>query len=135
MVVMIIGAILSFISGAGLFSGRTYESWGVSAEQIYSVFPGMKSCDMVYSVILIAVGVFRIIVRNRLKQFRANGPESLKILYYISIGAILLYILWASSVTKINMLTSSNIGSLISGVLFLVINTSYYKKRSSLFIN
>ena len=135
MVIMIIGAVISFISGASLFSGASYESQGVDADLIYRMYPGMKSCDMVYSVVLMAIGVFKIIVRNRLSRFRANGPESLKILYFISIGASLIYISWASSATRVNMLTSSNITSVFSSVLFLIINTSYYKKRSSLFVN
>ena len=135
MVIMIIGAVISFISGAGLFSGASYESQGVDADLIYRMYSGMKSCDMVYSVVLMAIGVFKIIVRNRLSRFRANGPESLKILYFISIGASLIYISWASSATRVNMLTSSNITSVFSSVLFLIINTSYYKKRSSLFVN
>jgi len=135
MVMLIIGAIVTIISGAILVAGGTYESRGVRAAQIYSVFPALKSCDMFYSVILIALGVFRIIVRNRLNQFRANGPFSLKIQYCLSIGAGLVYTLWASAATGMNMFTASNFISLASGAVFLMINSAYYKKRSSLFVN
>ena len=102
---------------------------------VYDAYPDLKTADTFYGIAAIALGVFQIIVRNRLSRFRANGPESLKILYFISIGASLIYISWASSATRVNMLTSSNITSVFSSVLFLIINTSYYKKRSSLFVN
>lgn len=135
MVVMVIGSVLIVFSGIALLTGMQYNRAGVEAEDIYRTFPGLKSCDMCYGIILIALGVFQFIVRNRLKQFKENGPSSLKILYILSIAASLGYMLWANAATGVNMFTSSNVSSLIASGTLLFINNSYYSKRMDLFVN
>ena len=140
MVVMIISAIFTIISGISYLAGFEYSEYqytqnGVNASMIYNAFPGLKACDTFYGVALIALGVFEFTVRNRLKQFRANGPGSLKIMYILSIAASVIYLVWASSATGINLLNSANLASLGISVLLLIINSVYYSKRSSLFVN
>ena len=135
MVVMVISAIFTAIDGIGKITGAEYRSEGLVAEQVYSAYPGLKNCDTVYGIALIALGVFQFVVRNRLNQFRANGPFSLKIMYVISIVAGVIYIIWASSVIGINLFNTSNLGSIGGSVAFLIINSVYYSKRSELFVN
>ena len=135
MVMMIIGSILTVINGISIMSGTEYTRQGLVASSVYSSYPGLKSCDMFYGVVVIALGVFQFIVRNRLKQFRRNGPSSLRIMYILAIGAHLIYLVWASSATSINLFNSSNLGSIASSVILMIINSVYYSKRSELFIN
>ena len=135
MVVMIIGAIFMIINGASLLTGTEYSRNGADAETVYRLYPGLKACDIFYGAVLIAIGVFEFIVRNRLNQFRQNGPFSLKILYGLSITASILYMLWFTSVTSSNAFTNSNLASLATSVALLIINSSYYAKRSELFVN
>lgn len=135
MVIMILGGILTIANGLSQLMGAGYMREGITAAQIYGRFPGLKSCDVFYGIVLIALGVYEFVVRNRLNKFQVNGPGSLKTLYFLSIAGSLIYLLWASSTTGVNLLTSDNLGSLISSVAFLCINSIYYSKRSSLFIN
>ena len=48
---------------------------------------------------------------------------------------MIFYLIWASAVTKINLLNGANLASLGISVLLLVINSVYYSKRSALFVN
>lgn len=140
MVVMIISAVFTIINGISFIAGFEYSEYqftkyGASASMVYNAFPGLKTCDTFYGVAMIALGVFEFTARNRLKQFRMNGPGSLKIMYVLSIGACIIYLIWASAVTKINLLNGANLASLGISVLLLVINSVYYSKRSALFVN
>ena len=135
MVVMIIGAVFTVINGIGVLLGTEYSKEGISAEQVYIAYPGLQLCDMVYGAAVIALGVFQFIARNRLKQYRENGPGSMKILYILSIAASLIYLVWASSVTSINLFNLTNLGSIGGSVALLIINSIYYSKRSELFVN
>ena len=133
MVVMIIGAILSVVNGFNTLTGNTYLSQGVSADQVYAVYPGLKSCDVVYGIAVIALGVYEWIVRNKLHKFSASGPSMLKSLYIASIAAELLYLAAASSATYLNMFTASTLGSIAGSVIFFIINSIYYSRRKELF--
>ena len=135
MVVMILGGVLAIANGLNQLMGSVYMGQGITADRIYSYYPGMKSCDTFYGIVLIALGVYEFIVRSRLNKFQTNGPNSLKVLYILSIVGGLIYLLWTSSSTGINMLNSSSLGSIGSSILFLIINSIYYSKRSSLFVN
>ena len=135
MVIMILGGIVTIANGLNMMMGSEYLSSGYNSSQVYRVFPGLKGCDTFYGIALIALGVFEFIVRNRLNNFRANGPTSMKAMYILSIIASLIYIAWASSTTGVSLFNSSNMGSLVSSVLFLIINSVYYSKRGDLFVN
>lgn len=135
MVIMILGGIMTIINGAIAMTGSAYLGNGYDSSVVYSVFPGLKSCDMFYGVALIALGVFEFTVRSRLKRFCANGPGSLRIMYILFIAVGVIYLAWASSATGIRLFDSSNTGSLVASVSLLVINHVYYSKRSELFVN
>ena len=134
MVTMIIGGILTILNGVNTMMGSEYISVGYDSAQVYRAFPGLKSCDIFYGIAMIALGVYEFIVRSRLNNFRINAPTSLKIMFVLSIMANLIYLAWASSVTGTSLFNSSNIGSLLVSVLFLIINSVYYSRRSELFV-
>ena len=135
MVVMIISAVLTVINGMGLLSGITYKTWDLDAEIFYETYPGMKACDIFYGIALISVGVFQVIVRNRLKQFCRNAPLSMQVMYGLAIASGLIYMLWASYAVGISMFDSSYMGSVGSSAVLLIINSIYYSKRKDLFVN
>ena len=135
MVVMILSAIATIINGAGILAGSEYMNQGIDMTGVYILYPGLKSCDMFYGVMLIAMGVFQFTVRSRLKHFRANGPGSLKVLYILAIISGLIYMIWATSATKTSYFNSSNLSSIGSSAILLMINSIYYSKRNELFVN
>ena len=135
MVIMILSGILLIANGINFISGTVHSGNGYDADLVYMVYPALKSYDMIYGIVLISLGVFEFIVRSRLRQFRRNGPGSLKVLYVSSIASNVLYLLAAGSATGIDAMTTSNLTTLGISAVFLFINISYYSKRSSLFVN
>ena len=135
MVVMIIGGILTILNGILTVAGTNYVRQGVTAEQVYRVFPRLKACDILYGIALIGMGIFEIIVRNRLHNFSRSGVSILNTLYILSPVITVLYLLLASSATNISLLDASTAGSVIASVVLLFINITYYGRRKDLFIN
>ena len=135
MVIMILRGILTVSNGIIALAGSEYMGQGLTAEQVYHRFPGLKSADMLYGLAMIALGVFQFVVRSRLNQFRANGPGMLKGWYIASLAVNVIYLLSVSSVLKVNTFNASSVGTLAGTVLFLIINSVYYSRRSELFVN
>ncbi len=135
MVVMILGGIITVANGINYVMGLEYTGFDLYFMGAYKAFPALKSCNMFYGIAMIAIGIFEFIVRRRLNQFRENGPMSLKILYILSIAVNMVYDVWASSATNMNLFSYSSISSYSGIVILFVINSIYYSKRSELFVN
>ena len=135
MVVMIIGAVVTVINGLLYITGFVYERNGVTSAQVYSTFPGIKSCDTVYGICLILVGVFQIIVRNHLHGFKKDALCLLVCLFSISLTINIFYQVIASFVADINPLDASVLGTVIGTLLYMIPTIVYYQKRSVLFVN
>ena len=139
MVMMIISAVFTIINGFGVISGIEYVKEGLqppwSCSPCACAFPALKSCDVFYGIVIICLGIYQFVVRNSLNQFRKNGPSLLKSLYLLSIIAGIIYMSSVSSITGTNLFSSTNMGSVGSSVLFLILNSIYYSKRSELFVN
>ena len=136
MVTMIIGAVMTMINGIGTMSGTSYTSLGLSAQEIYSRYPGLKTIDLLFGAGAIIIGVYQLYVRNQLNAFRRNAPGRLKILYIAAIAFNALNMLAVSSVLKTDSLdTHTFFLSCLSTVAALVINHIYYSKRSGMFVN
>ena len=133
MVAMIIGAILTILSGILTVTGYQYFTSGVEASRVYDVYPGLRGCDIAYGVAMIAIGIFQIFVRNRLNSFSRSGIPSMVVLYIVSIASTVVYLLVAGSVSRLNLFDSSAVASLILSAAFLIINCIYYFKRRELF--
>ena len=136
MVLLIISAILSIADGIAVLSGAYIQSYRVSAERLYSYYPGLKTLTWAGGVISIALGVFRFTVRKRLKNFMENGPRSLYSLYVISIVVAVLTLLIGSAIIKTPITNYSKDWTktaLTACGLFL--QKKYYDKRSELFVN
>ena len=86
------------------------------------------------NVTRIAMGVFQVIVWKRLKGYR-SGPVSLKVMYVLGIVLNIVNLSWMSSAMNTNMFNVWNCCYIIGLVVMLIINSSYYAKRSELFVN
>ena len=135
MVVMIIGAILTVISGITTITGTQYAQQGLDVYYIYHIYPNLKTCDAFYGLGTILLGVFQLITRNRLNRFRKNGPTMLKSWYILSILIQCLYLLSFSSITGIDTFNQSTITNLLGSLIMLLINGVYYSHRKDMFIN
>ena len=136
MVLLIISAIVGIAEGIAVLSGAYIESHGVSAERLYSYFPGLKTLVWAGGVITIALSVFKFTVRKRLKNFMESGPRSLYTLYVINIVVSVLALLIGSAIVKTPITNYSKDWTKIAlTVCGLFIQKKYYGKRSELFIN
>jgi hypothetical protein len=128
------GAVLNVISGISLLTGSVY---GEDAALVYEVFDNLKMIDVIFVVLLIALAAFGVFTRFRLSGYYKNGPLMLIALYAFVIVAdlgymIALYAVLPEMVTN-ELDLSSTISSAVTSVAMIVINFSYFKKRSHLF--
>ena len=128
------GAILHFITGISVLTGAQYLNEGVQAEMVYDAFPGLKSVDTFYGLILIAFAVYQIVVRFYLARFKAIAPKMLISTYIIAIVCELFYGMVASEIIG-QSLMSDIISSLTPSVVMLIINYKYFKNRKECFVN
>lgn len=129
-------AILNILTGITHLSGMTYAAAGVTAKEVYAYFgQGLHVLDIAMGVIMIALGVFSIIVRFQLAGYKKQGPKMLLVLYGVSLVVSILYSIIASAMTSVNVVDSSSISSLVVSVVMIFVNYIYFKKRAHLFCN
>lgn len=127
---------MNIISGLLTMTGANYDLYGSgSAALVYSFYRGLKACDIIYGILLIAVGAFAIYTRFMLAKFRKSGPQCLYLIYGIQAVISLLYTLIASLLIGGNAFSADVISSIIAGVAMIFINRVYFKKRSYMFVN
>ncbi len=129
------GALFTFLSGVSYLTGRQYDG---NADQVYSVFSGLKTVDMIFGIIYIAIAIFMIYVRFQLAGFKRGAPGKLISLYVIQLVAIFAYTLVVSVTIHIpwsEIFNFSIIPSLIVSIVMIFVNRYYYSKRAHLFVN
>ena len=80
---LMIGALVNALNGASFVTGRIYNTPYTTATEVYGDYPLLKICDVVYGALLIGLALYEVHARQRLLQFRRNGPET----YYIFVIA------------------------------------------------
>lgn len=134
---LVAGAVLNILYGINYITGGVYfaQSNGtVSADRVYSVYAGMKTVDVVYGLLLLALAAFSIYTRFRLSKFRKNGPMCLCMVYAIGAATTLIYAVSVLAVTGVDSM-SQNIVSILVSVAFALGNYKYFYQRKDLFIN
>ncbi len=128
------GAVLNLSNAVACLNGTQY---GNQAAQVYTVYSGMKTVDVIYGIALLALTAYMIYVRFELARFKIGAPSKLYVLYIINVVLGVLYTIVVSSVTRLpfSSLLSDSVGPIIGAVIMLFINQNYYNKRLELFIN
>lgn len=127
-------AALNILSGIGYFTNLLY---GELTTEIYAAYPTLKLFDMGAGVALIVLALFQFVVRGRLKKLCSNGPKLLIASYVMFIvfnvvTAIVPAILAPAYLTVDSAYLIENI---VSQIVMIAINSSYYKKREDVFVN
>ena len=137
LVLLIIGAVVNVLTGVFFVAGeKVLTTRGlVDVTEYYSKYPGLKNSYWTSTVLSIAAGVFQVIVWKRLKEYRSNGPVSLKAMYVLAVVFRLIDLSCMSSAMNTNLFNTGNCLTVIAWVVLLIINSSYYAKRSELFVN
>lgn len=130
------GGVLNIGTGIMQLTGTIYEMYGVSgvtAGLVYRVYgDGLKFLDIFCGIALIAIGAFAFVVRDKLAKFKPEAPKFITIIYAVTLGVAVFYIVAATAITNVSMI-ESQITSISMSVVFLCVNINYFKKRAFLF--
>lgn len=142
------GGVMDIINGiTGLTGGQYNREMGDGAAKIvYAAFPGLKTVDVIYGILVIGLGIFGFVTAYRLLYKLKGSPKLLLILYaasavisivYLIIGMVILNN--ASNAHGVELDTGrfilQAIWTAIIAVLLIVLNRIYYRKREYLFVN
>ena len=135
---LIASAIINSIYSFGYISGNIYlvETNGVvSAEQVYAYYGiGLQAVDMVYGLFLIAFAILAFVVRHKLANYKSDSLKFIKIFYSLSVGIPFLYSIFVAAITRQALAVQSVIYAIV-GLVFLILNIKYFKKRAHLFVD
>ena len=128
---LIVNAIWSVITGLGYMNRYRDAEWLA----FFKTVPGLQVYTVFCGVAQIAIGVFAITVYNKLRQYRKDGPVSLKVMYSICIIVPMVLQVWQGRIlpqSKVDRLTLLDI---MKNIVMLVINSAYYARRKNIFVN
>ena len=135
------GAVLNAINGILMLTGAQY---GSDAADVYAMMPSLKTVDTLFGLTSIATAALQIYTRFQLSGFKRNALTFLTACYGIVAALSLAYLLAASTIindfantfgVEGYALSASDFSSILSPIVFCVINYVYFKKRADLFVN
>ena len=135
---LIIGALSLLSNGVLYITGTVYTREGLSSDQVYAVFPTLKSIDISFGILYLALAVGSLYTCRGLAQLKQNGPILLKAVIIISMLMNIAYPLISLSAMKLPVSMSFNagqLGNLLASAIYLLVIWIYYDKRKSMFIN
>ena len=135
---LIAGAIINLIYSFNYISGGIYfvETNGeVSAEQVYAYYgTGLQVVDVFYGFFLIAFAILAFVLRHKLANYEPDSLKFVKIFYSLSAGVPFLYAILVAAITGQSLAVQA-VTSAIVGLVFLLLNIKYFKKRAHLFVD
>ena len=132
LVFLIVNAIWSIIAGIGYMNRYRDPEWIA----YFKTVPGLQTYIVFCGVAQIALGAYAITVYNKLRQYRKEGPASLKKMYILCIVVPILLLVWKGRVLpQSRVIDSVTLIDLIKNALMLAINSAYYANRKHLFVN
>ncbi len=132
-IALVFSSFMDFWSGYQLLTGASYGG-KEEAAKIYAMYDGMKTVDMMYSALLILVGILALYVRNQLYHYRRNSPTKLLLLYVMNCVVSLYYSVGVSMITGMDLLDTDIHYAVITAVIMIIINKIYFDKRKHLFV-
>lgn len=135
---LIIGALFLLSSGVFYINGTVYTREGLNSDQVYAIFPALKSIDISFGILYLALAVGSLYTCRRLAQQKQNGPILLKAVIIVSMLMNIAYPLISLSAMRLPVSMSFNagqLGNLLASAIYLIIIWIYYDKRKSMFIN
>ncbi len=132
-------AVINVISGISQITGMVYYDpfTETTAQIVYQTFPGLQVVDIIIGILTIALGVLAVVVRFALAKFKAIGPKLLTLFYAFSCVINIIYsLLVIILVPELAVsLSSDTVTSIITSVIMIFANKTYFTKRQELFVN
>lgn len=137
-ILFIIGALANFGTGGQYISGNVYNSSSpeITSEMVYSIYGNvLKSIDVIYGIILVALAIIQIYICISLKKMKRNSPNMFTCVYSIGLGVNMLYTISSALITGVYTNVVSSIITIIMCGIFAWLDYTYYKKRMFMFTN
>lgn len=119
---LFLGAGLNLITGLAYIFG------------VYDDYNLPDSFGYVFGILSIGMAIIGIVARQKLASFSFDGPKWLTIVYAAAIGYDVLYYISYWMVTEKNAFTFFSFLGLVTRVIVLLVNMSYYEHREALFV-
>ena len=136
---LIAGAVLNLANGVMMVTGGIYsvQTGGqATADLIYSMYGmSLKMVDMFYGIVLFAIAVLAIMARNKLANYKNDGPKFLYLVYGISLGVVLVYNILVGAITGVGIFNVTTVTQLVIQGIMIYSNIVYFNKRLHLFVN
>ncbi len=130
------GAICGTVYGFMWLTGEIYfvqTNGKITASDVYTYYGNaLKFVDVLYGLCLIALAVFSLVLRHKLAKYKADAPKLVYIFYFLSVAVGFMYSVLDSVVTSMPI-DSSVILNCIEGIVMLLLNVRYFKRRAHLF--
>lgn len=134
---LIAGAVVNILYSFSYLTGSMYvteTNGAVTAEEVYAYYgEGLQVADIAYGIFLIGFGVFAIILRHKLANYEQDAPVFVYIFYSILAGAPIAYNCIVAAITVQLGIVYNAIPSFIAGLVLLLCNVRYFKRREHLF--
>jgi len=106
-------------------------------ELVYSFYSGLQAVDVIMGIITLILAAMCIVTRFQLTGLKKSGPAMYYGVYIANIVVSIVYVILVCAVFigNFDSIPSQSITSCVSGVIFLVINITYFGKRKLVFKN
>ena len=157
-VILWVSIISNLISGIMYFTGSIYLGF---TDEVYEMLPSMKTLDTFSGIFSIFMIVFVFSVWHGLHNYKSRGPKLLTVVYVLDIVFLVIYTFSMSSIIggaettiiygstymsggymyqqylDLSALEFQPVGivSIISKIVFAIVNHIYFKNRADLFVN
>ena len=126
LVILVCGCLINMITAISTMSGYPYSQQGYAPEDFYNAYPGLKTCDLIYSIGLFLAAALKLLSFYLLKGFKKAGPILLAVTYFYCIALGFGYLMLATKATGVSMFSSTSVMSRVLLGILLVINIIYY---------
>ncbi len=134
-------AIINAVGGITALTGAQYtaENGENVSKLVYAIYPNLKTIDVVYGVLCIALGAYQIFVRFQLSSYKAKAPVFLMAMYIATAVVTAIYSFGVIGVVPNEIVGHSEligeaVGAIVVGIVMLFLNKIYFDKRKDLFV-
>lgn len=129
-------AVLGVINAITLMSGAHYGG-SIERSLVYAYYSGLQAVDVIMGIIMLILAAMCIVTRFQLTGLKKSGPAMYYGVYIANIVVSIIYVILVCGVFigDFSAIPSQSITSCVSGVIFLVINITYFGKRKLVFKN
>ena len=128
-------AISSVYSGFIFITGSVLETDDGMRTLLYAAYPALKPFLIMFGIFQFAFAALAIFVRQKLVQFRKNAPQLYWALLVANVVSAMVALAGLSAILSGIPTDSTSTMQLVVGVMMVVANVLYFRRRMHLFVN